>query len=560
MSSSNIRRTDRSTRTTFARTDSSAGAPKKSATAKKKENADGVRTAQPTLETSLTSRRIRGADPTTHQLRQRIDDSLSAGDNPSGRQRNTIQKRGPASAEAAALLGREKKREGFHENRDGSYTFNGGRGDDHYQVTHRADGSVVVRNEDTGKKYTLSGDDARQGVTINAGGGDDHLEITREPASKGGSQAGLTIEGGSGDDHISAKGTSGPIEIRGGSGDDHLEGGDGDDELDGGGGDDHLVGGKGMDALAGGDGDDHLEGGRGNDQVLGQGGDDHVAGGGGEDLIMGGEGADAIDGGAGGDAIYADREDTSIDAGSAGKFPIADLTNDIIVSEEGSVAAQNLRDGDAELHYDPEATEEYLRDHPELVIDGSDDFVARTQADLGVMLSTEQGRGLLGELTAALRDKGETMKFVEKPNEAGGSQNSGQNTVRVGMWAEMYDDGSNRAPLPVLFHEMVHQYQDLVSGYPEGKSTFEGGHTTNNLEREATGLSWIDEDGDYHPADELPFTDNQFRRELGLVERTEYGNVGGEPTGYAEDGGGRGGDEHDHSEPRRGNRRAYTLA
>lgn len=408
------------------------------------------------------------------------------------------------------------KPEGFSENTDGSYTFNGGRGDDRYSVTEGTDGKITVTNGTTGEEYFLTAEQAANGVTIDAGAGDDRLTIDESVRTP------LAIEGGSGDDRIDGSKAQGALQIDGGSGDDRL------------------TGGAGADALSGGSGDDRITGGAGNDQLLGQDGDDRLLGGEGDDYVQGGGGADHLDAGKGGDAVYADALDTNIDLGKDGDV-------DALTAEEGAVTAENATGIDGQFHYDAAEVEAYLEDHPELVIDGSDDFAERTRADIGVMLGTEQGRGLLGEITAKLQEKGETLTFREKALEdgAGGTYSSGENVVTTGSWAERYSDGSNRIPLPATFHELVHAYQDLVTGFPEGQSTFPGGGSVNNLERQATGLPYMDAEGNLHPANELPYTDNRFREELGLPQRTTYGGETGDPTGYMADDG-KGGHDHEH--------------
>ncbi len=367
-------------------------------------------------------------------------------------------------------------REGFTENADGSHTFNGTRGNDEYTVSQSSDGGVTVTNERTGKKYTLAADEAQNGISIRGGAGDDRIVVdqsVREPTERR-DRFPLNIRGGSGDDTIDASASGADLAIEGDGGNDTLTGGSGDDYLQGGAGD------------------------------------------------------DVADGNRGSDVIYATREDRYIDAGD-------DDDADMIVAEEGGVSPVNLGGSDEVFEYDPAQVDRYLEEHPELVIDGDNAFAARTRADIGVMLTTEQGRGLLDELTTALQDEGETLTFVEKDlfEGAGGGYTGGNNTVSVGQFSELYANGSSRAPLPVLFHELVHAHQDLVGGRPEGKTRFENGESVNNSELQATGLSYYDEDGLLHEPNEIPYTDNQFREELGIKEREFYGDARGEPEAYA---------------------------
>lgn len=400
------------------------------------------------LQTGLEARRGRMADPMALQLRARAEREL--------------EKNLPL-------------REGFSENADGSFTFQGTSGNDRYTVSQTGEGGVIVTNDRTGKKFELTAEEAQRGITIRAGSGDDRItvdESLRAPAERS-DRFPLNIRGGSGNDTIDASAATANVSIEG------------------------------------------------------DGGNDTLTGGGGSDYLQGGTGDDVINGNGGADTIYATREDRSIDAGS-------DDDADMIIAEEGGVTAVNLGSNDDVFEFDPDQVDRYLDEHPELIIEGDSSFTARTRADLGVMLTTDQGRGLLDELTTALQDQGETLTFEEKPiiEGAGGSYSSGGNMVYVGQFSELYDNGSARAPLPVLFHELVHAHQHLVGDWPDGKTRFENGESINNSELQATGLPYYDEDGVLHEANELPYTDNQFREELGIKEREFYGDARGEPVEY----------------------------
>jgi Ca2+-binding RTX toxin-like protein len=400
--------------------------------------------------------------------------------------------------------------EGFSKNTDGTWRFNGTQGDDDYTVAQNTAGDLLVTNNTTHQVFTLPAADAASGVEVRAWMGDDQVRIDKSVTMD------VHAQGGFGDDRIDASGNTARQTIAGGLGDDRL------------------IGGLGADAIDGGYGDDWLAGGAGNDQLIGGGDDDYVSGGDGDDLVMGGDGADSVNGGDGGDAIYADSKDR-VDAG--GTFDLStysvrpDDDLDLIVSDGATVV--NAGTDDVHATYDPKEVDAYLRAHPELVIDGSPTFVQRTRMDIGAMLATEQGQGLLDELTAELVDRGETLTIVERQGAAGGGYSPGANEVEVGQWAEKYPDGTNRMPLPALFHELTHAYQDLISGFPEGNTSFPGGTTARNVERQATGLSWIDDAGTLHPANELPYSDNLFRTELGLPSRLMYTAEGvGAPVAY----------------------------
>lgn len=524
-------------------------------------------------ETARDTRTIRLADPSTQQLRGRVEGSFNAtstaptgtgqGDAPAGT--STARRRGYV-VEGAGTTGANTTGtntgagvtanegtsppsnlnnkvsnlavtqtgntppEGWNQQSNGGYTFNGTGGNDGYTVRQDSNGDMIVRNDGTGQEYSLPAADAQQGATIDTGDGDDNLTIDNSVTAP------LTVQGGKGDDRLTAKaGTTADLTLNGGTGNDILTGGDADDDLDGGGGDDQLFGGKGRDALQGGKGADRLEGGDGDDQLHGQEGDDTVLGGDGDDFLMGNAGVDSLDGGAGGDALYADKDDKTIDAG-------ADSDLDLIVSENGAPTATNMSGADTQVGYDPAARDAWLAAHPEFQFSGSAEAQERARADVGVMLGTAQGQGLLNELSTALKAKGETLTIGEKVGEPGGRFTWATNTATAGNWAGRYGDGVNRHPLPALFHELVHGYQDLVSGIPGGSSTFGNAKPKANFERQATGLPWMDASGVVQGPNSLRYTDNLFRIALGLPTRSTYGGEMGPPTGWVQDEG----DTHDH--------------
>lgn len=508
---------------------------------------DPIRTA--TAETARDARTVRLADPSTQQLRGRVEGGFNAtstapaADAPAGT--STARRRGyvvegtnpasesgfPPPANTTQLMSNVAvaqpsgtPTEGWSQQTNGSYTFTGNNTDDAYTVRQDSNGDMIVRNDGTGQEYSLPAADAQQGATIDTGEGNDNLTIDSSVTAP------LTVHGGKGNDRIAAaSGTQADLTLHGGTGDDILIGGDADDDLDGGAGNDELSGGKGRDALQGGNGDDRLSGDEGDDQLHGQDGDDTILGGEGDDFIMGNAGKDSLDGGRGSDAMYADKDDSAIEAGT-------DSDLDLIVSEDGAPAATNLSGADRQVRYDPVQRDQWLAAHPEFRFSGSAEAQERARADIGVMLGTQEGRGLLTELSTALNAKGETLTIGEKPGEPGGKYFSSTNTATAGNWAGRYwSDGTNRHPLPALYHELVHGYQDLVTGYPAGKSVFGGNVDQPNLERQATGLPWMDASGVVHGPNTLRYTDNLFRIALGLPTRSAYGGELGPPTGYMND-------------------------
>ena len=470
--------------------------------------ADTTTTTRPSVEAVETSRAALSHDPRTQQLRGHLDKALDE-----RFQLGQFRSRSGAIAEAANQAIEQLgpafgNNEGFQTDSAGAQIFTGTSEDDRYNVSQASDGSLTVTNEDSGASYSITRDEAEAGVMIRGIGGDDRITIDKSVTHD------LSVFGGAGNDALLGNNSRGELLLSGGSGDDVLRGGGG------------------MDILNGGAGNDFLHGGAGNDQVNGQGGDDRVSGGAGHDYVSGGSGADTLSGGVGSDAIYADADDTRINAGSnfVDGHLVADDSVDTIVAEEGSVAVQNSGADDVYATYNAEDTQAYLDEHPEFVIVGDQDFTDRTMADLGVMLSTNQGRGLLDDLSAELVAHGEDYTFTERPDGPGGSVRLGSRVVDTGNFAAEYSaEGAVRHPLPVFFHELVHAYQKEVSGLPEGSTQLMNGNSVPNSELEATGLPWIDAEGNLHPADELQYTDNQFRAELGLPLREGYGGTVSDP-------------------------------
>lgn len=385
--------------------------------------------ARPTALTAADTRRRAAAEPAAQQLRARAEQAVPRG---------------------------------FERNQDGSFTFRGTGGDDRLRVSQNNRGAVRVYEENTGRSFQLTREQAARGLTIDAGAGNDRVTV------RANIDAPITVRGGDGDDRIDASRATNRLSLDGGAGDDNIDGGRGDD------------------------------------------------------FIQGGAGADRINAGAGSDAIYADAGD-NVDAGS-------DCSTDVVVSNGQLGPIANFGTLDRNYTYDGAMVDAYLAQHPELVIDGSDSAQARTRADLGVMLTTDQGRGLLGDLTTALRERQQTLAIGERTDRAGGAYNPVPNRVEVGQWVGRYSDGTNQMPLPVLFHELAHAQQDLVRGAPAGSTSFSG-VLIPNAERQATGLPLLD--GTLGPGEALPYTDNAFRRELRLAERTTYSGERGAPTGYA---------------------------
>lgn len=451
-------------------------------------------------------------------LRQHLLRGADAGDDPSIVAQKRTQTTPAAGATSAPGTGGPELNEGMHTLDDGSRLFVGTNGADHYTVSDNS-GGVTITNDDTGAAYSLSAEEASHGVGMYTAGGDDVVTVAA------GVGAELTIDGGADDDILDGGNADGALTLQGGSGNNRLTGGSGDDRLVGDIGEDRLEGGDGMDSLEGGADADELLGGAGRDQVLGGSGDDIVSGNDGDDVVSGGQGADTVYGGDGADAIYADAADQGVHAGGGSQG--SDGDEDLIVAENGTVAAGQLGTEDVVVEYDPAATRTWLDAHPEVVIEGRTDFVQRTEADIGAMLATQQGKDLLDTLTTELSGRGESLTIAEKEGAAGGTYSGKDNRATVGAWAATYGDGAVRHPLPVLFHELVHAHQDLFGTGAKGGTYFQGmDDPVENDELQTTGVDW-NNGGTVESGDAYQFTDNKFRRELGLTERVGYSGSNG---------------------------------
>ncbi len=482
----------------------------------------------PTAGAVATSRAQTRNDVGTQQMRGRIEAMLDG-------------EQGPSESIGSAQSGQSVRKEGFTNIPGRGLTFMGTEGDDAYTVRRNpSKGRVEVRNDNSGETFSIASDqiaglqfDLRggndtlrfantigQALRIDLGDGDDKVRFDYGPTHS------HEILGGRGDDDIDARGGFAALTLDGGEGDDSLRGGSQNDTIRGGGGNDSIWGGGGHDQIRGGAGNDSIWGESGHDQIYGQEGDDQIYGQDGEDFVHGGGGRDVLDGGRGMDAIYGDETDWAIRAGqyfTPGGGVADDGEADIIVRNGRDLGQLTAGSNDVDVRYDRSDTEAWLARNPLFKINGSEEFRDRTIADLGAILTTNQGRGLLTDLSIHLRERGTSLSFEEQ-EESGGRYYTHGPRITVGNHARRYPaDGSNRAPLPVLFHELVHARQFASGEYDRGSTRLENGSVYANIEFEATGLPYYDRFGRLQGADAYPYSDNRFRRELGLAERRAYG-------------------------------------
>ena len=421
----------------------------------------------------------------------------------------------------------EPGQEFFGQPLPGAEVIEGTDEDDHFTVsTDERTGDVVISRPD-GWQRRVRPEDFQNGIIIRTQGGNDRVTI------EGNVLPHIQVEGGDGDDVIDASAATGQVIIDGGRGADTLKGGRQSDLIVGGEGNDTITGGAGNDAIHGGGGNDEMDGGAGGDQLRGGEGDDRILGRSGSDFIQGGAGRDQVEAGTGPDVVYADAED-SVNVGQVSGLP-SDASNDMVIGPVDGAEPTGMGATDTVHTYDAAEVDAYLDAHRDVLeIQGSADDIARTQADLGVLLGTEQGQGLLKALTDQYRADGQTLILAPEGGPGGAYRSGGMpfgpqnDRATVGSWA----DGTLAQPVPVLFHELVHAYQRRVGPWPEGQTVFGTGASEvgiNNSERQAVGLPYMDSEGTLRAANELPFTENRLRAELGLPPRAAYGRETGEP-------------------------------
>lgn len=365
------------------------------------------------------------------------------------------------------------------------------------------------------------------GLEIDALGGSDRVVVDGDLGIE------IRINGGDGDDSIDARDNSRMVVVDGGAGDDHLVGGSAQDLLVGGEGSDRIEGRGGNDTLAGVAGDDHLVGGAGDDRVYGGDGADRIDGNEGHDFLHGGGGSDRIDGGVGSDSHYVDADDNV----NVGQVPgvSQDAEVDMVVAVDGSPRPEGMGPNDVFRTYDPAEVEAFFAENGDAIAipdDVQPETADRIRADIGVLLGTEQGRGLLDEVVRVQRDSGDVLELTGHPSPGfGGMYSSTMDMATSPDWGH-----GDFHPTTVLFHELVHAIQFEPNQAPEGFTVYENafGNETylRNSERQAVGLPYLDANGDERPANELPFTENRFRSELGLPPRAAYSDETGEPLRY----------------------------
>ncbi len=194
---------------------------------------------------------------------------------------------------------------------------------------------VLFGNAGDDRLMAQAGDDTAEGGAgsdfISGGSGHDKLIGGSSTAVASDPDGNDTIFGDEGNDVILGDhGRIGSVTLIGGSGNDSLVGGSGDDLIYGQAGNDTLEGGLGLDTMVGSQGADVLSG---------QDDADSLEGGSGSDFVFGGGGADNIIGGLGALSTALVPSSPADDGTDAGDFIIGDAGDDVIVADNGTIAA-----------------------------------------------------------------------------------------------------------------------------------------------------------------------------------------------------------------------------
>jgi Ca2+-binding RTX toxin-like protein len=382
-------------------------------------------------------------------------------------------------------------------------------------------GDVTV--EVNGKTQTFSGKD-KDNLVIRAGEGNDTVTVGKGVTVK------LTIEGGDGDDTIS--GGKGNDTIEAGAGDDTVDGGEGrdyifgskgKDKLAGGAGNDVIYGGDDDDTIDGGDGDDYLEGGKGNDTITGGKGKDILSGGIGDDTLKGGDGDDGIYAGQGKDKLYGEKGNNKIfsQADDTDDSKTKGVKNTVVTVDLSKAIGTNI------------------------VVNGSDEFKERIEADLEMLRGSQVGRQMLEGF-----DNSKHTVTIEEFNDQNGrafatngidthldpiTDKPGKTDDATFQINPRFYPADHIPPIVVFYHEMAHAYDythgTLANGVYDGVDKDDAKNPVlddvNNAERVAVGLP-IDHDTNPKTKEQTDanhpeaLTENALRKELNRPIRPAY--------------------------------------
>lgn len=391
-------------------------------------------------------------------------------------------------------------------------------GDAHVQISQRDDGTLDI--DVNGEVYEVRLTE-RQELTIRTGAGNDIIEAAPNVTVN------MVVDAGAGDDRIVT-----------GMGDDRIQGGDGNDviqtiggrnDIDGGAGDDVIHGGDGANVIFGGRGNDEIHAGSGFNHIDGGRGDDVIHGAGGQNIISAGGGTDQVNLAGGTNTVYAGEGESSINGAGEGDTVYAKASD--LINSIGAAAPTVVN-----VEIDPALGRS-------IVVNGSDTFQQRMEAELDFLRASPAGQQMLAELDAAA-EKGNVVTIRELANEQNGfaqtmdRRNAEISNGEAGSGSDVlvsYNPSFHMDAFPtssvVLFHELSHAYNGVTGTFQPG--TYSGGGPDNgisNAERQAVGLETSNDPFDYDGDPDTPptthnpmhLTENGIRREMGLPDRPGY--------------------------------------
>ncbi|MEO1573876.1 MAG: M91 family zinc metallopeptidase [Pseudomonadota bacterium] len=419
---------------------------------------------------------------------------------------------------------------------DAQIAFNTGAGNDEVLIdgTTAGGASISVNGQTFTTSVPATPDNdfgPYTGITVRSGAGNDVIEVAE------GSDIHLTADGGEGNDRI--VGGEGNDRINGGAGNDTLIANGGRDDVFGASGDDVISGGNGDDILYGGDGNDFLSGLDGNDYLEGGRGDDSVFGGDGRDVLSGGRDNDRLYSGAGNDTVYTGHGADRVSNWRGDDTVYAQVGEDTVRASSGTTATNSVVN--VELNSELGTSS--------IIIEGSDEFVQRVEADIEMLRSSPVGQGALGAGDKAFADSGHTVTIRELAGEKNGfasttagafdfldaEGNPGASASAVINYNPSFSNEAIPAPVIVLQHEYAHAYNIVTGTLQPGTYVGEPGDIDNgvpNAERQAVGLPNpgvpFDGDNDASTPDSainpVYLTENGLREEMGLPLRPSYVN------------------------------------
>lgn len=367
------------------------------------------------------------------------------------------------------------------------------------------------------------------------------------------------VYGGDGNDSITVG--NGGNTIYGEKGSDTIYAGDGNDRIYGGDGNDKIYGKGGNDIIYGGKGKDHLDGGAGDDIIYGQSGNDVIYGLDGDDKLYGGDGDDYIDGGKGNDLILGGSGDDILAGGLGKDTVISGFGNDVIIDDKKDISFIESLSGTKihEISSDPDIAS--LGSN--FKIEGDENFKMKAASDLEVIKATPSGLKTLREI----ENTGKNITIQQERDNLNNAYASSEDIedvyvqpdgtpgkggdVTIGYNGSFSLQGQSASeddvpPSVVLFHELTHAY-NMASGtmlnFDINLKNEYGSYPVNACEHQAVGLPIPETDRAHsnrsadddlkiesirHPdgtnslSNPEGITENDFRRELNLSERTKY--------------------------------------